>query len=128
MIRRVLFHKIKSGQLEDSGLTLSDLKVLGDRMASTLVNMYHGRIKYPWQQQKEAEEAAARARELEAASAADEEAAKEPASLEVIEGELMPPEAPANLPPVAPNEASPSHSVAFEAESIDDDAPRRSDG
>jgi hypothetical protein len=29
------------------------------RMAQTLVNMYHGRIKYPWQ--REAEEAAARA-------------------------------------------------------------------
>jgi cyclic-di-AMP phosphodiesterase PgpH len=124
MIRRVLFHKIKSGQLEDSGLTLSDLKVLGDRMAATLVNMYHGRIKYPWQQQKEQEEAEARARALEAATPAtdtveiaNEQALDEPPSIEVIEGEL--------LPPVAPVEP-PSRSIRLEAETIeDDDRPRR---
>jgi putative nucleotidyltransferase with HDIG domain len=55
MIRRIVFHKIKSGQLDDSGLTLSDLRVLTERMAATLVNMSHGRIKYPWQRKKEAE-------------------------------------------------------------------------
>src|SRR5690606_31278413 len=74
MIRRICFHKLKSGQLDDSGLDLSDLKILAERMAATLVNMYHGRIKYPWQQKQEAEEE--KARQIAAAS--------EP---EVIEGE-----------------------------------------
>jgi putative nucleotidyltransferase with HDIG domain len=56
MIRRVVFHKLTSGQLDDSGLTLTDLRIMTERMASALVNMYHGRIKYPWQKKKEQEE------------------------------------------------------------------------
>jgi putative nucleotidyltransferase with HDIG domain len=59
MIQRVVFHKLKQGQLDDSGLTLTDVRMLAKRMASTLVNMYHGRIKYPWQHAKEAEARAA---------------------------------------------------------------------
>jgi putative nucleotidyltransferase with HDIG domain len=53
MIRRIIFQKLSQGQLDDSGMTLTDLRILTDRMASTLVNMYHGRIKYPWQRAKE---------------------------------------------------------------------------
>jgi hypothetical protein len=60
MIRRVVFHKLSAGQLDDSGLTITDLRIMTERMAQTLVNMYHGRIKYPWQQKKERDEAAAR--------------------------------------------------------------------
>ncbi len=54
MIERVVFTKLKSGQLDDCGLSLGDLHVLSTRMADTLVNMYHSRIKYPWQKQAEA--------------------------------------------------------------------------
>jgi putative nucleotidyltransferase with HDIG domain len=57
MIQRIIFTKLSAGQLDESGLTLEDLRIMTSRMASTLVNMYHGRIKYPWQ--KEAERAAA---------------------------------------------------------------------
>ena len=57
MIQRVIFTKLSSGQLDESGLTLEDLRIITARMASTLVNMYHGRIKYPWQ--READRAAA---------------------------------------------------------------------
>jgi hypothetical protein len=53
MIQRVVFTKLTSGQLDESGLTLEDLRVITGRMASTLVNMYHGRIKYPWQREQE---------------------------------------------------------------------------
>ncbi|MBI4955192.1 MAG: HDIG domain-containing protein [Myxococcales bacterium] len=59
MIQRVVFTKLASGQLDDSGLTVQDLRVLADRMASTLVNMYHGRIKYPWQRERDKEAPAA---------------------------------------------------------------------
>ncbi len=55
MIRRVLFTKLASGQLDDSGLTVIDLRVMVNRMASALVNMSHGRVKYPWQRDKAAE-------------------------------------------------------------------------
>jgi putative nucleotidyltransferase with HDIG domain len=59
MIRHIVFDKLTAGQLDDSGLTLADLKVLTVRMAATLENMYHGRVKYPWQREKEKAEAAA---------------------------------------------------------------------
>ncbi|MBM4362195.1 MAG: HDIG domain-containing protein, partial [Deltaproteobacteria bacterium] len=49
MIQRVLFTKLASGQLDDSGLTVEDLRVLVTRMADALVNMHHHRIKYQWQ-------------------------------------------------------------------------------
>lgn len=58
MIQRVVFTKLVSGQLDESGLTLEDLRILVTRMASTLVNMFHGRVRYPWQRDA-AERAAA---------------------------------------------------------------------
>ncbi len=57
MIRRVVFTKLSSGQLDDSGLTVVDLRIMINRMAAALLNMYHGRIKYPWQREKAAEKA-----------------------------------------------------------------------
>jgi hypothetical protein len=57
MIQRVVFSKIKSGQLDNSALTMEDLKTLSTRMATALVNMFHGRIKYPWQRQPQSEPA-----------------------------------------------------------------------
>lgn len=55
MISRVLYTKLKSGQLDESGLTLEDVHRLVTRMADTLVNMFHSRIKYPWQEKDVAE-------------------------------------------------------------------------
>jgi putative nucleotidyltransferase with HDIG domain len=57
MIQRVIFTKLKASQLDDSGLTMDDLKILIVRMSDTLVNMYHGRVKYPWQEKEAAAEA-----------------------------------------------------------------------
>ena len=53
MIRRVVFAKLRAGQLDHSGLAMEDLHILIDRMATALVNMFHGRIKYPWQNQED---------------------------------------------------------------------------
>ena len=53
MIQRVVFTKLRGGQLDESGLTLEDLRTITLRMSDTLVNMYHGRIKYPWQRERE---------------------------------------------------------------------------
>ncbi len=55
MIQRIVFTKLQSGQLDESGLSMEDLNVIVSRMADTLVNMHHHRIKYPWQA-KQAEE------------------------------------------------------------------------
>src|SRR5690606_25476073 len=49
MIQRIVFTKLQAGQLDESGLSMEDLKVIVTRMADTLVNMNHHRIKYPWQ-------------------------------------------------------------------------------
>lgn len=54
MIWRVVSSKTSNRQLDDSGLTMEDLRIITDRMANALVNMYHGRIKYPWQRKREA--------------------------------------------------------------------------
>jgi len=51
MIQRIVFTKLKAGQLDDSSLSMEDLRILTIRMADTLVNVYHSRIKYPWQKQ-----------------------------------------------------------------------------
>jgi putative nucleotidyltransferase with HDIG domain len=52
MIQRIIFTKLKSGQLDESGLTVEDLRTLVTRMTETLVNMHHHRIKYQWQAQQ----------------------------------------------------------------------------
>jgi putative nucleotidyltransferase with HDIG domain len=49
MIQRIVFTKLKDGQLDDSGLEMHDLRVIVNRMADALVNMHHHRIKYQWQ-------------------------------------------------------------------------------
>ncbi len=51
MVQRIVFTKLLAGQIDDSGLTLEDLKTIGAKMVDTLVNMFHGRIKYPWQKE-----------------------------------------------------------------------------
>ncbi|MCA9596042.1 MAG: HDIG domain-containing protein [Myxococcales bacterium] len=52
MIERVVFTKLKSGQVDESGLEMTDLRIIINRMADTLVNMHHHRIKYQWQAQR----------------------------------------------------------------------------
>lgn len=52
MVRRVVFSKLSQGQLDDSGLTMEDLRVMSQRLVDTLVRVFHGRIAYPWQQQQ----------------------------------------------------------------------------
>lgn len=66
MIQRVVFLKLNTGQLDESGLSLEDLRIITSRLATTLVNAYHGRIKYPWQREAEAKQAAENAAEIAA--------------------------------------------------------------
>jgi putative nucleotidyltransferase with HDIG domain len=49
MVRRVVFVKLRQGQLDDSGLTVEDLRVLANQITDTLCSVYHSRIRYPWQ-------------------------------------------------------------------------------
>jgi putative nucleotidyltransferase with HDIG domain len=49
LVRTIVFSKLSQGQLDDSGLSLGDLRIVVNTLVDTLVNMYHARIKYPWQ-------------------------------------------------------------------------------
>ena len=60
LVQRVIFTKLKQGQLDDSGLSLEDLRTLSTRITDTLVSVYHSRIRYPWQEERDQQRAAAR--------------------------------------------------------------------
>jgi cyclic-di-AMP phosphodiesterase PgpH len=53
MVQRVIFVKMNQGQLDESGLSVSDLRVLASNITDTLCNSYHKRIRYPWQDAKD---------------------------------------------------------------------------
>jgi len=52
LVQRVIFSKLRQGQLDESGLTLEDLRVLSNQIADTLVSVHHSRIRYPWQEKE----------------------------------------------------------------------------
>lgn len=52
IVQRVMHVKLRQGQLDESGLTMEDIRVLEASLVDTLCNAYHNRIKYPWQSQK----------------------------------------------------------------------------
>jgi cyclic-di-AMP phosphodiesterase PgpH len=96
MIQRVLSTKLRQGQLDDSGLDMRDLRIITTRMADTLVNMHHHRIKYQWQAQR-AEEFGVSSRVVRA-SAPDID----------VRPSSVPPEAPVrSLPPTEPRPPNP---------------------
>ena len=49
MVQRVIFVKMQQGQLDESGLTITDMRTLSLQMSEALVNAYHKRVRYPWQ-------------------------------------------------------------------------------
>ncbi len=49
LVQRVIFVKLNQGQLDESGLSVGDLRVLSSQITDTLCNAYHKRIRYPWQ-------------------------------------------------------------------------------
>jgi cyclic-di-AMP phosphodiesterase PgpH len=100
MIQRILFTKLRSGQLDESGLTVRDLRTLANRMTDTLVNMHHHRIKYQWQTQQ-AEEFGVPSQTFLRASAPEIET--HPIGTPV---EAEPPEAPASETDHAASEAT----------------------
>lgn len=51
-VRRIVFAKLASGQLDECGLSLRELRIISDRVVETLVHMNHHRIKYPWQEER----------------------------------------------------------------------------
>ena len=59
LVQRIVFGKLRLGQLDQSGLTSADLKALCNSLVDTLKNSFHVRIEYPWQKEERAAQAAA---------------------------------------------------------------------
>jgi putative nucleotidyltransferase with HDIG domain len=75
LVQRIVFGKLRLGQLDQSGLTSADLKALCNSLLDTLRNSFHVRIEYPWQKE---ERAAKQASDGAAAAAASASAAPAP--------------------------------------------------
>ena len=56
LLQRIVFGKMAQGQFDESGLTMQDLRVVMDTIIDALVAMYHGRIKYQWQEEEQKRE------------------------------------------------------------------------
>lgn len=52
MVQRIVFNKLRQGQLDESGLTMADLRIITAQLVETLCNIHHTRIRYPWQDRK----------------------------------------------------------------------------
>jgi hypothetical protein len=100
MVQRIVFTKLRQGQLDDCGLDLKEIRIVVTRVADTLVNMHHHRIKYQWQEK--------RAEEFGVPSRAFRDSTPD---LEVRPASTLPPgidaAAPSELPP-AVRESQPS--------------------
>ena len=56
LVQRIVYGKLHLGQLDESGLSMADLRKINDSLRETIKHAHHGRIEYPWQrEQREAE-------------------------------------------------------------------------
>ncbi|HEX2687615.1 MAG TPA: hypothetical protein VHN14_13400, partial [Kofleriaceae bacterium] len=49
LVQRIVYGKLHLGQLDESGLSMSDLRQINDSLRETIRHANHGRIEYPWQ-------------------------------------------------------------------------------
>jgi len=49
LVQRIVYGKLHLGQLDDSGLSMSDLRKIAESLRDTIRHANHGRIEYPWQ-------------------------------------------------------------------------------
>ncbi|MBA3458497.1 MAG: HDIG domain-containing protein [Deltaproteobacteria bacterium] len=49
LVQRIVYGKLHLGQLDESGLSMSDLRRISDSLKDTIRHANHGRIEYPWQ-------------------------------------------------------------------------------
>ncbi len=49
LVQRIVYGKLHLGQLDESGLSMRDLRRISDSLRETIRHANHGRIEYPWQ-------------------------------------------------------------------------------
>ncbi len=49
LVQRIVYGKLHLGQLDDSGLSMGDLRRIAESLRDTIRHANHGRIEYPWQ-------------------------------------------------------------------------------
>jgi putative nucleotidyltransferase with HDIG domain len=57
LVQRIVYGKLHLGQLDESGLSMGDLRRIAESLRETIRHANHGRIEYPWQ--KAAQDASA---------------------------------------------------------------------
>ncbi|MBA2538354.1 MAG: HDIG domain-containing protein, partial [Deltaproteobacteria bacterium] len=63
LVQRIVYGKLHLGQLDESGLSMSDLRCVSDSLRETIRHANHGRIEYPWQKAQQDASASAAAME-----------------------------------------------------------------
>jgi putative nucleotidyltransferase with HDIG domain len=58
LVQRIVYGKLHLGQLDQSGLSMSDLRKISDSLRETIKHAHHGRIEYPWQREEKKAEPA----------------------------------------------------------------------
>ncbi|HUQ01441.1 MAG TPA: HDIG domain-containing protein [Kofleriaceae bacterium] len=58
LVQRIVYGKLHLGQLDESGLSMGDLRRINNSLKETIKHAHHGRIEYPWQREAAAAEAA----------------------------------------------------------------------
>ena len=51
LVQRIVYGKLHLGQLDESGLSMRDLREIADSLRETIRHANHGRIEYPWQRE-----------------------------------------------------------------------------
>lgn len=52
LVHEILLKRLMDGQFDESGLTLSELRIVEESLSLSLIAMYHARVKYPDQKQE----------------------------------------------------------------------------
>jgi cyclic-di-AMP phosphodiesterase PgpH len=55
LVQRIVYGKLHLGQLDESGLSMGDLRRVSDSLRETIRHANHGRIEYPWQKAAQSE-------------------------------------------------------------------------
>lgn len=64
LVQRIVYGKLHLGQLDESGLSMGDLRRIAESLRETIRHANHGRIEYPWQKAQQDASASAPSEKL----------------------------------------------------------------